>query len=122
MRSGCGKCFRLRRRGRWTDGWSGIWIDGKRTMKIAISGASGLGGKAVGERRMSLGDEVVAMKRDPEETRGGNGIFWSADLGLVDEVGLEGADAVIHLAGESIAGPWTERRKEAIRESRVRGT
>ncbi len=91
-------------------------------MKIAISGASGLIGKAVADHRLALGDAIVAMKRDPNGTRGGNGIFWSPDLGLVDEVGLEGADAVIHLAGENIAGPWTERRKEMIRESRVRGT
>lgn len=92
-------------------------------MKIAISGASGMVGTALRKRREELGDTVIALKRDPEESRGGNGIFWSADLGLIDEVGLEGLDAVIHLAGENlVSGPWTERRKEAIRESRVRGT
>ena len=35
---------------------------------------------------------------------------------------FENVDAVIHLAGESVAGRWTETKKRAIRESRVGGT
>jgi uncharacterized protein len=92
-------------------------------MKIAISGASGLVGSAISRRRGELGDEIVPMKRDPEQASGGRGIFWSAELGLIDEAALEGFDAVIHLAGENIAGgPWTETRRAEIRDSRVRGT
>jgi uncharacterized protein (TIGR01777 family) len=41
----------------------------------------------------------------------------------VPEAALDGADAVIHLAGESIgAWPWTEERKRRILDSRVLGT
>lgn len=92
-------------------------------MRIAISGASGLVGRAVAGHREARGDEILRMVRDPQAAGGGKGIFWSADLGLIDETAFEGVDAVIHLAGEGVAsGPWTEARKEAIRDSRVRGT
>jgi hypothetical protein len=47
---------------------------------------------------------------------------WDPDTGAV-EPGLDGVDAVVHLAGESVAGGrWTEARKRRIRESRVRPT
>jgi uncharacterized protein len=92
-------------------------------MKIAISGASGLVGSAIAARRRNAGDTVVPMIRDAASAKSDGGIFWNAELGVIDEVGLEGIDAVIHLAGENIAsGPWTNARKEAIRYSRVRGT
>ena len=43
--------------------------------------------------------------------------------GTIDAGGLEGVDAVVHLAGESIAGGrWNVAKKVMIRESRVRGT
>jgi hypothetical protein len=35
---------------------------------------------------------------------------------------VSGFDAVVHLAGESIVGRWTEEKRRAIRESRVQGT
>lgn len=92
-------------------------------MKFAISGVSGLIGGALARHRSHLGDTIVPMVREPGAANGGRGIFWSAELGLIDEVGFEGVDAVIHLAGENIAGgPWTEDRKQDIRDSRVRGT
>lgn len=92
-------------------------------MKIAISGASGLIGSALSARRASLGDRVVPMKRNPDQAREEKGIYWNPDLGLVDEAACEGADVVVHLAGENLAaGWWTEARKASIRESRVRGT
>jgi len=40
----------------------------------------------------------------------------------VDESGLKGLDAVIHLAGENVIGRWTKRKKERIKDSRVIGT
>ena len=42
--------------------------------------------------------------------------------GILSPSDLEGADAVVHLAGESLAHRWSSARKRAIRESRVRGT
>ncbi|MDL1875218.1 TIGR01777 family protein [Cytophagia bacterium CHB2] len=48
---------------------------------------------------------------------------WDPDAGKIDAAGLEGLDAVVHLAGESIAkGRWTAAKKARIVNSRVRGT
>jgi uncharacterized protein (TIGR01777 family) len=48
---------------------------------------------------------------------------WDPESDSIDQVALEGFDAVVHLAGESIAsGRWTEKKKTRIRESRARGT
>jgi hypothetical protein len=50
-------------------------------------------------------------------------VFWDPTRGRIDVAGLEGVDAVVHLAGESIAaGRWTAERKRRIRASRVDGT
>src|SRR2546430_10157063 len=43
-------------------------------------------------------------------------------LPIFDCAGLEGADAVIHLAGENVSGRWTPAKKQRIRDSRVLGT
>jgi uncharacterized protein (TIGR01777 family) len=60
------------------------------------------------------------VRRRPE---GAFEISWDPGSGVIDRAGLEGVDAVIHLAGENIAkGRWTPRRKELLRESRVEGT
>ena len=50
-------------------------------------------------------------------------VLWNPDAGAIDRAGVEGYDAVVHLAGENIAaGRWTASRKARIRDSRVRGT
>jgi uncharacterized protein (TIGR01777 family) len=50
-------------------------------------------------------------------------IEWHPNEGRIDAAALEGLDAVVHLAGESIAsGRWTDEKKRAIRDSRVKGT
>ena len=50
-------------------------------------------------------------------------VEWHPNQGQIDAEHLEGLDAVVHLAGESIAsGRWTDEKKRAIRESRVKGT
>ncbi len=90
-------------------------------MKIAISGASGLVGSALAPLLTSSGDEVVRIVRlrvDGDDT-----VFWNAATGNVDLAALEGVDAVVHLAGENIAGArWNASVKDRIRASRVRGT
>ncbi|MEZ4247777.1 MAG: TIGR01777 family oxidoreductase [Polyangiales bacterium] len=90
-------------------------------MKIAITGSSGLVGTALGEALRARGDEVVALVRRAPRTAGE--VRWDPSERRVDVAGLEGIDALVHLAGENIAdGRWTEARKRAIRESRVLGT
>ena len=48
--------------------------------------------------------------------------LWDPAAGRIDRTGLDGHDAVIHLAGESLAGLWTPARKREIVGSRVKGT
>ena len=92
-------------------------------MKILITGASGLIGKALQESFREKGYEMLLASRS--EPTNAPQIRWDADTGFRDEdlERLEGLDAVIHLAGESIAGlRWTDEKKKAIRDSRVFGT
>ena len=89
-------------------------------MKIAITGASDLVGRALGARLRADGHEVVELvRREPHAGQ----VRWDVGSGLLDPRDLEGIDALVHLAGENIAGGrWTEERKRRIRESRTRGT
>jgi uncharacterized protein len=50
-------------------------------------------------------------------------IYWNPEEGILNTADLEGVDAVVHLAGESIAsGRWTAAKKARILNSRVKGT
>jgi uncharacterized protein (TIGR01777 family) len=90
-----------------------------KNMKIVLSGASGLVGSALVFHFVSDGHQVFRLVRSPEE----DGIVWNPKQPISDRKALEGFDAVIHLAGESIAeGRWNEQKKREIRESRVQGT
>ena len=92
-------------------------------MKILITGASGLIGKALQKSFREKGYEMLLASRgEPKDDRH---IQWSTDTGFRDEdiPRLEGLDAVVHLAGESVSGlRWTDEKKKAIRDSRVFGT
>lgn len=89
-------------------------------MRIAISGASGLVGKALTNRLESDGHEVLPMVR--RQASDGE-IHWNAKTKHIDASTLEGVDAVVHLAGESIAeGRWNAAKKQRIHDSRVDGT
>ena len=91
-------------------------------MRIAVTGSSGLVGSAVVTALVESGHEVVRLvRRDPAQ--GEKAVRWDPETGFVDTAGLEGLDALVHLAGENIAsGRWTAARKDAIRNSRVKGT
>ncbi|MCP6756083.1 epimerase, partial [Klebsiella pneumoniae] len=48
-------------------------------------------------------------------------VVWDPDRGVVDSTVLDGTDAVINLAGASVAGGrWTARRKQYLIDSRIR--
>ncbi len=90
-------------------------------MHVAISGASGLIGTALSAFLTTGGHTVSRLVR--RAPRGPSEVRWDPDAGTVDRAALEGIDAVIHLAGENVGGGrWTDARKTAILESRVRGT
>ena len=91
-------------------------------MKILVSGSHGLVGKALIQSLTTDGHEVLRLVRGAR-TLGTAEIEWHPNQGQLDGQHLEGLDVVVHLAGESIAsGRWTESKKRAIRESRVKGT
>ena len=89
-------------------------------MQIAISGASGLVGSALAATLTAGGHGVRRLVRGAAAA---GDIAWDPQTGSIDAAKLEGADAVVHLAGEGIAsGRWNAERKRRIRESRVAGT
>jgi uncharacterized protein len=92
-------------------------------MRILITGASGLIGKALRPSLEPKGYELIlASRREPKDPQH---VQWNPDTGFAepDLSRLEGLDAVIHLAGENVSGlRWTEEKKKAIRDSRVFGT
>lgn len=88
-------------------------------LRIAITGASGLLGSSLGPFLTTGGHQVVPVSR---QRRGGGGVRWDPSAGTIDAAGLEGLDAVIHLAGENVGARWTDGRMRRIRESRVNGT
>src|SRR5882762_1045383 len=90
-------------------------------MKILVSGSHGLVGTALQSSLKLAGDEVFSLVRRAPHSQ--SEVEWYPERGSLALARLEGMDAVIHLAGESIAdGRWNEAKKQRIRESRVKGT
>ena len=92
-------------------------------MRVLITGASGLIGTALQKSFEEKGYEMLLASR--KEPKSQSDIQWNPDNGFADDdlPRLEGLDAVVHLAGESISAlRWTDEKKKAIRDSRVHGT
>ncbi|TDQ33753.1 TIGR01777 family oxidoreductase [Aureibacillus halotolerans] len=93
-------------------------------MKIAIAGGSGfVGGKLVAEL-MKQGHHLSILTRSPEsknETEHIQYVGWMRESDTPENQ-LGEIDAVIHLAGTSINGRWTEARKKSIYNSRMEST
>ena len=80
-------------------------------MNVLIAGGSGLIGSALTTTLRSRGDKVTGVSRSPSSDE----VAWNE---ITPEL-MEDFDAVINLAGESIAGRWTKAKKKRILESRV---
>lgn len=90
-------------------------------MKILVTGSSGLIGSALVDFLKRYKHDVWKLVRvrtnlKPHE------IAWSPKKGVISPELLEGFDVVIHLAGESLIGRWTDEKKKKIEESRVKAT
>lgn len=83
-------------------------------MKIGITGFTGFVGGRLSELAKTMGHQVVGFSRHPET--------GARRFSFDTPCDVSGLDAVIHLAGESILGFWTEKKKRRIRESRILGT
>ena len=90
-------------------------------MRVAVTGASGLIGRALCADLTADNHDVVRLVRRtpsaPDE------LGWDPVNGEVDLAGLDGVDVIVHLAGAGVGDHrWTEQYKAEIRDSRVLGT
>jgi uncharacterized protein (TIGR01777 family) len=93
-------------------------------MRVLVSGSSGLIGSALIPLLRQEGHAVGRLVRTGGVLQPGD-VAWSpvpGDRGTIDRSALEGVEAIVHLAGESIFGRWISRKKRRIAESRVAGT
>lgn len=95
-----------------------------KNMRVLITGGSGLVGRALATKLARDGDEVIILSRSPERVAGlPAGVIAKRWDGRTAEGWgslVEGADAIINLAGENISsGRWTRERKYLILESRL---
>ena len=86
-------------------------------MQLALTGATGFVGRHVIRLAVRRGYEVIAFTRDPSQTV--HDCIGTREFSSDRPPDLSGCDAVIHLAGENVAGLWTRKKMKHIRDSRV---
>jgi uncharacterized protein len=109
-------------------------------MRVTVTGATGLIGPQVVTALRARGDDVTVLSRDPQRARSRleastrppaalnsfpgpiEAARWDPVREPAPVAALAGRDAVVHLAGESVAQRWTVKAMRTIRESRVIGT
>jgi uncharacterized protein (TIGR01777 family) len=97
-------------------------------MRILVSGSTGFVGTALAQSLQTEGHEIVRLLRpaSPHKIAGATAaqsIAWDPVANKFDATAAEGADALVHLAGASIAeGRWNAARKQLLRTSRVDAT
>jgi len=93
---------------------------------VVVSGSHGLIGGALVADLRAHGDRAIVLARGTaagSNQHGSDELRWDPAAGRIDAAGLEGVDAVVHLAGAGIADRrWNEARKRVVLESRVQGT
>lgn len=89
-------------------------------MRVLVTGSRGLIGTALIERLQSGGHRTTRLVRGAP---GAGEVAWDPAAGAIDRAGLEGHDAVVHLAGEGIGDHrWTAAHKARVLDSRKAGT
>jgi uncharacterized protein len=95
-------------------------------MKVLVTGSSGLIGSALLKSLRSDGHKIARLTRSGSKSQAADpaeAIRWEPPSGSLDLAAMENADALVHLAGASIAeGRWNAARKQILRESRVDAT
>lgn len=89
-------------------------------LTIALTGATGLVGRRLHRNLTTVGHRVISLVRNQSSPAQPNTRYWNPDSpapNLLDDV-----DVVVHLAGASIMGRFTEKHQRAIRESRITPT
>lgn len=91
-------------------------------MKVLVTGSTGMIGSALVHQLKRNGHDPIRLVRH-RESYDEPQVVWNIEKGQLNPQDLEGVDAVVHLAGESIAsGRWTDETKKKIIESRRKGT
>jgi uncharacterized protein (TIGR01777 family) len=94
-------------------------------MRVIVTGATGLIGRALSGSLLADSHEVVAVTRNPQRAAEALGdqvvaVAWDGKTAAGWGERVDGADAVVNLAGESIAGlRWTVAKKRAMLQSRL---
>ncbi len=96
-------------------------------MKIALTGATGFIGTKLVAALLARGDQVTVLTRDAvrarDKVRGATIVEADLEHEGAWQAALDGVDAIIHLAGEPIAGKrWDARQKQILRDSRIEST
>src|ERR1700722_18712292 len=91
--------------------------------RVILAGGSGFLGKALAQKFIALGCEVIVLTRSPRaRSDGAKEIAWDAkSLGDWSKL-IDGAEVVINLTGKSVDCRYTEANRKAIIASRVDST
>ena len=91
-------------------------------LRVAVTGGRGFIGTALTHLLTTQGHTVVPIDR-AARVENPSLPTWNPDDGVLNPETLEGIDAVVHLAGESVSeGRWNHAKKRRIRSSREQGT
>jgi uncharacterized protein (TIGR01777 family) len=93
-------------------------------VKIAIAGGTGFIGRVLQEKLVKEGHEIYVLTRNPGKIKTTNSIRavgWLKEYSSPEKE-LQGIEAIVNLAGESINGRWTKEKKQKIISSRMKVT
>ncbi len=102
---------------------SALFLYKSLSMKILITGATGLVGNEIVKLCHQQGYTVNYLSRNKSNLSNEinyKGFYWNIDSGEIDEDCFKDVNAIIHLAGASIAKRWTKHYKKSIIDSRVK--
>ncbi len=90
-------------------------------MKILITGATGLIGKVLVDQLLTQNHSIhyLTTQKKIDKSVNPKGFYWNPALGEIDKTAFEGVEAIIHLAGATIAKPWTPSYRKEILTSRI---
>jgi hypothetical protein len=92
---------------------------------VVVTGGTGFVGRRLVRALIERGEHPVVLSRraaDPRVPAGATCVAWTPEAAGPWGASIDGARAVVHLAGEPVVGRWTAEKKEKIRASRVRST
>lgn len=86
-------------------------------MKVLVTGATGLIGKSLVKKLQEHGHTVHILSR--KKSSNPNFFLWNPEKNFIEDEAFEGIEAIIHLAGASIAKRWTTGYKKELYSSRI---